>query len=216
MLGRGQQSQQNHDYLLFKLVLVGDSGVGKSNLLARFTKNEFDSSIKSTIGVEFASRTVNVGNRPIKIQIWDTAGQERFRAITSSYYRGAVGALVVYDITKPKTFQNITKWLDELNNHADPATVIMVVGNKADLETSRKVPTHEAQEFCRMRNLLFMEASACDASNVQEAFMTVAQEVLNRMVARGLINDAQRQENRDAVPNLQLNANDPEKKPCCN
>ena len=102
-----------YDYL-FKVVVIGDSGVGKSNLLSRFTRNEFNLESKSTIGVEFATRTVSMEGKTIKAQIWDTAGQERYRAITSAYYRGAVGALVVYDITKDVSFTNVSKWLAEL------------------------------------------------------------------------------------------------------
>ena len=101
------------------VVLIGDSGVGKTNLLSRFTRNEFNLESKSTIGVEFATRSVQVDSKTIKAQIWDTAGQERYRAITSAYYRGAVGALLVYDIAKHATYENVTRWLKELRDHAD-------------------------------------------------------------------------------------------------
>ena len=115
------------------MVLIGDSGVGKSNLLSRFTRNEFNLDSKSTIGVEFATRSIQVDSKTIKAQIWDTAGQERYRAITSAYYRGAVGALLVYDISKHQTYDNVTRWLKELRDHADSNIVIMLVGNKSDL-----------------------------------------------------------------------------------
>lgn len=121
-----------YDYL-FKVVLIGDSGVGKSNLLSRFTRNEFNLESKSTIGVEFATRSIQVDGKTIKAQIWDTAGQERYRAITSAYYRGAVGALLVYDIAKHLTYENVERWLKELRDHADNNIVIMLVGNKSDL-----------------------------------------------------------------------------------
>ena len=111
--------QEKYDYL-FKVVVIGDSGVGKSNLLSRFTRNEFNLESKSTIGVEFATRSVSIEGKTIKAQIWDTAGQERYRAITSAYYRGAVGALVVYDITKDISFQNVDKWLQELKEKCAP------------------------------------------------------------------------------------------------
>uniref|UniRef100_A0A8C2P4H0 Ras-related protein Rab-25 n=1 Tax=Capra hircus TaxID=9925 RepID=A0A8C2P4H0_CAPHI len=120
-----------YDYL-FKVVLIGDSGVGKSNLLSRFTRNEFNLESKSTIGVEFATRSIQVDGKTIKAQIWDTAGQERYRAITSAYYRGAVGALLVYDIAKHLTYENVERWLKELRDHADSNIVIMLVGNKSD------------------------------------------------------------------------------------
>ena len=121
-------AKDNDDYdYLFKVVLIGDSGVGKSNLLSRFTRNEFCLESKSTIGVEFATRSLEVDGKTIKAQIWDTAGQERYRAITSAYYRGAVGALLVYDITKSETYADVEKWLKELRDHADANIVIMLI-----------------------------------------------------------------------------------------
>lgn len=131
-------------------MLIGDSGVGKSNLLSRFTRNEFNLDSKSTIGVEFATRSIQVDSKTIKAQIWDTAGQERYRAITSAYYRGAVGALLVYDISKHQTYENVTRWLKELRDHADANIVIMLVGNKSDLRHLRAVPTEEAKAFASM------------------------------------------------------------------
>uniref|UniRef100_A0A8C7LY52 Ras-related protein Rab-11A n=1 Tax=Oncorhynchus mykiss TaxID=8022 RepID=A0A8C7LY52_ONCMY len=132
---------------LFKVVLIGDSGVGKSNLLSRFTRNDFNLESKSTIGVEFATRSIQVDGKTIKAQIWDTAGQERYRAITSAYYRGAVGALLVYDIAKHLTYENVERWLKELRDHADNNIVIMLAGNKSDLRHLRAVPTDEARAF---------------------------------------------------------------------
>ncbi|KAK5634987.1 hypothetical protein RRF57_010699 [Xylaria bambusicola] len=147
------------------VVLIGDSGVGKSNLLSRFTRNEFNLDSKSTIGVEFATRSIQVDSKTIKAQIWDTAGQERYRAITSAYYRGAVGALLVYDISKHQTYENVTRWLKELRAHADANIVIMLVGNKSDLRHLRAVPTDEAKAFAK--------TSALDASNVELAFQNI-------------------------------------------
>jgi Ras-related protein Rab-11A len=129
------------------VVLIGDSGVGKSNLLSRFTRNEFNLDSKSTIGVEFATRSIQIDNKTIKAQIWDTAGQERYRAITSAYYRGAVGALLVYDISKSLSFENVTRWLKELRDHADSNIVIMLVGNKTDQRHLRAVPTEDGKNF---------------------------------------------------------------------
>lgn len=139
-------AESNYDYL-FKVVLIGDSGTGKSNLLSRFTRNEFSLESKSTIGVEFATRSISVDGKTVKAQIWDTAGQERYRAITSAYYRGAVGALLVYDIAKHPTYVNVSRWLKELRDHADSNIVIMLVGNKSDLRHLRAVPTEEAKAF---------------------------------------------------------------------
>jgi len=161
-----------YDYL-FKVVLIGDSGVGKSNLLSRFTRNEFNLESKSTIGVEFATRSINVDGRTVKAQIWDTAGQERYRAITAAYYRGAVGALLTYDIAKHLTYENVERWLKELRDHADSNIVIMLVGNKSDLRHLRAVPTEEARAYAERNGLSFIETSALDSSNVEQAFTNI-------------------------------------------
>ncbi|OCH90651.1 ras-domain-containing protein [Obba rivulosa] len=175
----------NFDYL-FKVVLIGDSGVGKSNLLSRFTRNEFNLESKSTIGVEFATRSINVDGKTVKAQIWDTAGQERYRAITSAYYRGAVGALLVYDIAKHATYVNVTRWLKELRDHADSNIVIMLVGNKSDLKHLRAVPTDEAKAFATENGLSFIETSALDASNVESAFQTILTDIYRIVSSKSL------------------------------
>lgn len=175
----------NYDYL-FKVVLIGDSGVGKSNLLSRFTRNEFNLESKSTIGVEFATRSINVDGKTVKAQIWDTAGQERYRAITSAYYRGAVGALLVYDIAKHATYVNVTRWLKELRDHADSNIVIMLVGNKSDLKHLRAVPTDEAKQFSTDNGLSFIETSALDASNVESAFQTILTDIYHIVSTKSL------------------------------
>ncbi|WFD33746.1 DNA helicase [Malassezia cuniculi] len=169
-------AESNYDYL-FKVVLIGDSGTGKSNLLSRFTRNEFSLESRSTIGVEFATRSINVDNKTVKAQIWDTAGQERYRAITSAYYRGAVGALLVYDIAKHSTYVNVSRWLKELRDHADSNIVVMLVGNKSDLRHLRAVPTEEAKAFATENNLSFIETSALDASNVEQAFQNILTDI---------------------------------------
>lgn len=173
-MGRG--AEEEYDYL-FKVVLIGDSGVGKSNLLSRFTRNEFCLESKSTIGVEFATRTLEVEGRSVKAQIWDTAGQERYRAITSAYYRGALGALLVYDVTKPTTFENVSRWLKELRDHADANIVIMLIGNKTDLKHLRGVATEDAQGYAEKEGLSFIETSALEATNVEKAFQTILSEI---------------------------------------
>lgn len=176
-----------YDYL-FKVVLIGDSGVGKSNLLSRFTRNEFNLESKSTIGVEFATRSIEVDGKTIKAQIWDTAGQERYRAITSAYYRGAVGALLVYDIAKHLTYENVERWLRELRDHADQNIVIMLVGNKSDLRHLRAVPTDEAKGFAERNGLSFIETSALDSTNVETAFQNILTEIY-RIVSQKQIRD---------------------------
>ncbi|KAJ8603015.1 hypothetical protein CTAYLR_001558 [Chrysophaeum taylorii] len=169
-----------YDYL-FKVVLIGDSGVGKSNLLSRFTRNEFNLESKSTIGVEFATKSIVTEGKTIKAQIWDTAGQERYRAITSAYYRGAVGALLVYDISKHVTFENVERWLKELRDHAEANIVVMLVGNKSDLRHLRVVSTEEAMAFAEQHNLAFIETSALDASGVDTAFQNILTEIYRLM-----------------------------------
>ena len=172
------------------VVLIGDSGVGKSNLLSRFTRNEFNLESKSTIGVEFATRSIQVDNKTIKAQIWDTAGQERYRAITSAYYRGAVGALLVYDIAKHVTYENVNRWLKELRDHADSNIVIMLVGNKSDLRHLRAVPTEDAKQFAAENGLSFIETSALDSSNVELAFQKILTEIYRIVSNRALESSA--------------------------
>uniref|UniRef100_K4ADK4 Uncharacterized protein n=3 Tax=Setaria TaxID=4554 RepID=K4ADK4_SETIT len=171
-----EQAGDEYDYL-FKVVLIGDSGVGKSNLLSRFTRNTFSLDSKSTIGVEFATRTIQVEGKTIKAQIWDTAGQERYRAITGAYYRGAVGALLVYDTTKASTFENARRWLKELRDHADANTAVMLIGNKTDLAHLRAVAQADAAALAEREGLSFVETSALDATNVDTAFETALTEI---------------------------------------
>ncbi|KAL6570639.1 Ras-related protein Rab-11B [Orobanche gracilis] len=178
----GYRADDDYDYL-FKLVLIGDSGVGKSNLLSRFARNEFSLESKSTIGVEFATRSIRVNDKIVKAQIWDTAGQERYRAITSAYYRGAVGALLVYDVTRHVTFENVERWLKELRDHTDQNIVIMLVGNKADLRHLRAVSTEDGQAFSEKEKICFMETSALESLNVENAFTEVLTEIY-RVVCR--------------------------------
>jgi len=207
-----------YDYL-FKVVLIGDSGVGKSNLLSRFTRNEFNLESKSTIGVEFATRSIQVDGKTIKAQIWDTAGQERYRAITSAYYRGAVGALLVYDIAKHLTYENVERWLRELRDHADANIVIMLVGNKSDLRHLRAVPTDEAKAFAEKNNLSFIETSALDSTNVETAFHNILTEIY-RIVSQKQITEGGTDDSitgGGTTINLDPTVTEnPDKKPCCN
>lgn len=170
--------EEDYDHL-FKIVLIGDSGVGKSNLLLRFTRNEFNLESKTTIGVEFATKNVRIEGQLVKAQVWDTAGQERYRAITSAYYRGAVGALLVYDVTKRTSFENVEKWLQELREHADSNIVVMLVGNKIDLRNQRSVPTEDGSRLAKERSLAFIETSALDFTNVEQAFERILTEIYN-------------------------------------
>ncbi|XP_019171648.1 PREDICTED: ras-related protein RABA2a [Ipomoea nil] len=209
-----RRPDEEYDYL-FKVVLIGDSGVGKSNLLSRFTRNEFCLESKSTIGVEFATRTLQVEGRTVKAQIWDTAGQERYRAITSAYYRGALGALLVYDVTKPTTFENVSRWLKELRDHADSNIVIMLIGNKADLSHLRAVATEDAQSYAEREGLSFIETSALEATNVEKSFQMILSEIYRTISKKSLSSEepaAAIKEGKTLVVDAQeANA----KKPCC-
>ncbi|XP_041006964.1 ras-related protein RABA3-like isoform X2 [Juglans microcarpa x Juglans regia] len=179
MNGVGTESYQGNAYdkidYVFKVVVIGDSAVGKSQLLSRFTKNEFCFDSKSTIGVEFQTRTVTIKGKVIKAQIWDTAGQER--AVTSAYYRGALGAMLVYDITKRPSFDHVARWVEELRAHADNSIVITLIGNKADLVDLRAVPTEDAIEFAENQGLFFSETSALSGDNVDTAFFRLLEEI---------------------------------------
>ncbi|KAL2475303.1 Ras-related protein RABA1f [Abeliophyllum distichum] len=183
------RADEDYDYL-FKVVLIGDSGVGKSNLLSRFTRNEFSQQSKSTIGVEFATRSIQVDDKVVKAQIGTPLAKKgtpenildflltpRYRAITSAYYRGAVGALLVYDVTRHVTFENVERWLKELRGHTDMNIVIMLVGNKADLRHLHAVPTEDAKAFAERESTFFMETSALEALNVENAFTEVLTQI---------------------------------------
>jgi Ras-related protein Rab-1A len=173
---------QEYDYV-FKLVLIGDSGVGKSCLLLRFADDTYTESHISTIGVDFKIRTIQLDGKTIKLQIWDTAGQERFRTITSSYYRGAHGIIVVYDTTDNETFEHVKTWLHEIDRYASENVNKLLVGNKSDLTSKRQVETDSAKEFADSVNIPFLETSAKNATNVEDAFMTMAGEIKKRMAS---------------------------------
>ena len=165
-----------YDYL-FKLLLIGDSGVGKSCLLLRFADDTYTESYISTIGVDFKIRTIELDGKTIKLQIWDTAGQERFRTITSSYYRGAHGIIVVFDVTDQESFNNVKQWLHEIDRYACANVKKLLVGNKCDLASKRAVPTEQAAAFAEGLGVKFLETSAKSAINVEKAFATLAREI---------------------------------------
>lgn len=161
---------------MFKYIIVGDSFVGKSSILLSFTDKRFDAHKGPTIGIEFGIRNVLVGGQPVKLQIWDTAGQERYQSITRSYYRGVSGALLVYDISRRETFAHLARWLDDMRKHVGSNTVIMLVGNKADLPR-REVAFQEGERFANENGLIFLETSAKAADHVDDAFLQIAQEI---------------------------------------
>lgn len=172
-----------YDYL-FKLLLIGDSGVGKSCLLLRFADHTYTESYISTIGVDFKIRTIELDGKTIKLQIWDTAGQERFRTITSSYYRGAHGIIVVYDVTDLESFNNVKQWLNEIDRYACENVNKLLVGNKCDQVSKKAVEYETAKEFADKLEIPFLETSAKAATNVEKAFLTMAAEIKNTIASQ--------------------------------
>ncbi|XP_033645119.1 ras-related protein Rab-10-like isoform X3 [Asterias rubens] len=166
--------------LLFKLLLIGDSGVGKTCILFRFSDDTFNTTFISTIGIDFKIKTVELQGKKIKLQIWDTAGQERFHTITTSYYRGAMGIMLVYDITQEKTFDNIAKWLRNIQEHANEDVEKMLLGNKCDMEDKRMISKERGETIARENGIKFLETSAKANVNVEKAFMTLAEDILKK------------------------------------
>jgi len=165
-----------YDYL-FKLLLIGDSGVGKSCLLLRFADDTYRQSYISTIGVDFKIRTIDLEGKTVKLQIWDTAGQERFRTITSSYYRGAHGIIIVYDVTDRESFSNVRHWVQEIDKYAADGVKKLLVGNKCDLASKKVVSYDEAKELADSLGISFMETSAKNSHNVELSFQQMASEI---------------------------------------
>lgn len=172
-------SEINDCSMLLKIVLTGDSKTGKSSFLTRILKNEFNIETKSTIGVEFGRKIVNINGTNICIQIWDTAGQERFRAITSAYYRGAHGVIVLYDISSRSSFDNVDKWVNEIRNHV-PDVNIVLVANKIDLDRMRVISMEEGLEKSKLLNATFMESSAMVSTGVKEIFMELIISIIKK------------------------------------
>jgi len=199
------------DYKL-KLVVVGDSGVGKTNLIKRFANNTFNSNSKATVGVEFLSRTFKINNRVFKIEIWDTAGQERYKSITAAYYKGAKGALVVYDITSKISFENIDKWMLEIKEKSSKDLKIMIIGNKSDLKDGRQVSNEEAMKKAKDTGIALMETSALDSTNVKEAFHDLLKEMYIELSSKISMMEESLNANKEPIP---LETNESKKKGCC-
>ena len=170
-------SEEESFDLIYKLILIGDSGVGKTNILSKYVNNEFSFATQSTVGVEFGSKIIKKGEKTIKLQIWDTAGQERYKSITSAYYKGSKGAFIVYDITRKATFENVDKWIDELKEKGSDNILIMLVGNKSDLEDKREVQTDEVAKKTRQYKIAFCETSALNGTNIEHAFDSLVDEI---------------------------------------
>ncbi|WRX24971.1 Small GTPase - like 10 [Theobroma cacao] len=186
------RARADYDYLI-KLLLIGDSGVGKSCLLLRFSDGSFTTSFITTIGIDFKIRTIELDGKRIKLQIWDTAGQERFRTITTAYYRGAMGILLVYDVTDESSFNNIRNWIRNIEQHASDNVNKILVGNKADMDESKRVcfflllpcahavPTSRGQALADEYGIKFFETSAKTNLNVEEVFFSIARDIKQRL-----------------------------------
>jgi len=180
-----QHISQEYDYL-FKVLIIGDSAVGKSCMLMRFAEDTWTESFISTIGVDFKIRSVELDGKAIRLQIWDTAGQERFRTITSSYYRGAHGIIVVYDVTDGESFNNVKMWLSEIDRYAAQNVCKILIGNKSDLADKRAVTRAEAQEFADSLGIDYLETSARNDTNIEKTFMTISGKILSRFRTQAL------------------------------
>lgn len=168
--------------LLFKLLLIGDSGVGKTCILFRFSDDAFNTTFISTIGIDFKIKTIELRGKKIKLQIWDTAGQERFHTITTSYYRGAMGIMLVYDITNSKSFDNIAKWLRNIQEHANDDVEKMILGNKCDMEDKRVIAKERGEAIARENGIRFLETSAKTNINIDKAFIDLSESILDKTV----------------------------------
>jgi len=171
--------QASYD-LLIKLLMIGDSGVGKSCLLLRFSDDSFTTSFITTIGIDFKIKTIDLDGKRVKLQIWDTAGQERFRTITTAYYRGAMGILLVYDITDAQSFNNIRNWIRNIEQHAEDHVNKILIGNKCDVTNLRSVTTERGQLLADEYEIKFFETSAKQDINVKEAFISIAQDIKDK------------------------------------
>ena len=207
--------EENYE-MMFKVVLVGDSFVGKTNIMSKYLKNEFHEDSKATVGVEFGSKQFKIEGHTIKAQIWDTAGQERYKAITSAYYKGAKGAFVVYDITRKGSFESIEKWVNDLTSTADKKLTIVVIGNKCDLEDQRQITKEQGEEKANKLEVAFLETSAFSGENLDKAFEMMMNEIYKKcheeMLAEG---DVDIIEGGQDINLARKNDNSEAKKKCC-
>ena len=207
--------------MIFKIVLIGDTSVGKTNILSKYLTDEFDPKSKATVGVEFGVKNFKIENNIVKVQIWDTAGQERYRSITNAYYKGAKGALLIYDITNKKSFESLEKWISDLKTNADDDMSIILLGNKTDLEDRRVVSTEEGKDKAEFYQISFMETSALNGNNIQKAFNELIMDVYKKnhesfeKQAKVEINRDKKTIELDKGDNGNENNQESEKKWCC-
>ena len=173
-------SEIDFNYLL-KYIIIGDSAVGKSNILTQYVYEKFSEEFQSTLGVEFAAKNAVIDNKIYRIQIWDTAGAESFRSITRAYYKNSVCAFIVYDITKRETFENVQVWLDDIKNQCPQTVLLVLVGNKLDLENERQISYEEGESFAQKNNMYFFETSAKTGVNIENLFLKSAETINERI-----------------------------------
>ena len=205
----------NNYELLYKIIIIGDTCVGKSNILSRYLKDEFKDDAKATVGVELGTKFLKIKDIGAKLQIWDTAGQERYRSITSSYYKGSHGCFIVYDITNEATFQNVDKWFEQAQKEASKDVSIILVGNKSDLENERKVTKEKGEEKAKNFNCPFFETSALSKINIDDIFNEMVNNIFERTGGpKGEEDDLEIVNENDNPVNL--NTEEPaKKKGCC-
>ncbi len=202
------------DYdMMFKIVLIGDSSVGKTNIMNKYLKNEFREDSKATVGVEFGSKQFIIDNHKVKAQIWDTAGQERYRAITNAYYKGSKGAFIVYDITRKETFESVDKWVNDLTMACDKNLTTILIGNKSDLEDQRQITKEQGEEKAKSFQLAFLEMSALSGENLEKGFNMLISEVYQK--CKGEFKNSDYLNLGDAVEEIQLKNDSENDKKCC-
>ncbi|PVU95149.1 hypothetical protein BB561_002030 [Smittium simulii] len=207
-------NNSSYDFLI-KLLLIGDSGVGKSCLLLRFSDDSFTPSFITTIGIDFKIRTIELDGKRIKLQIWDTAGQERFRTITTAYYRGAMGILLVYDVTDERSFNNIKNWIRNVEQHASEGVNTILIGNKCDMEDRRTVDAERGKQLASEYGLSFLETSAKANINVDEAFFSLARDIKKRIIDSAEENAKANKENIHGNININDSGDSGAKNGCC-
>ena len=208
-------NEDNYDMIL-KLVLIGDSFVGKTNIMSKYLKNEFHEDSKATVGVEFGSKKFEIEGVSIKAQIWDTAGQERYKSITNAYYKGSKGAFVVYDITRKETFDSVDKWISDLKQSGDKKITILLIGNKNDLDNQRQISKEQGEEKAKSFGVAFLETSAFNGYNLDKAFDLMIKEVYDKCHAELDEDDGfQSFGNGEDISLAKGNNNTAKKKDCC-
>jgi Ras-related protein Rab-11A len=204
-------SSFDEDYdMIFKVILVGDASVGKTNILNRYIRDDFSIETKSTVGVEFGSKKLKIKGSNVKAQIWDTAGQERYKSITNAYYKGSKGSFIVFDISRKETFQNVDRWIGEIRNNADNDTTILLIGNKSDLEDQRKVSQEEAKSKAEQYSIAYMETSALQSTNIEKAFNTMMEDIHRKFTKKyneNLEHNKEKPTGKGIVLDLDINRN---------